>query len=438
MLNYRQPSGLGIYYSILFILTFYVFFFAACNKNDPYALFNEPDRNARLFGIELFHDASVTAISVSALDRTPLYLRKKDVDMLPVSAGYEIVFTESDGNIAVVSEKIDTVFYGEVEIVKKSGELLLKPFEINAISGRTIRLRSFLTISSEMQSITVKADCYEHDLIAAMMTEIVKKDDPQSFKEAVSVLARTNLYTSVAEDRGTYLHESERLGIILGPRLPQKFHYNAIKKTEGYISVFHTQPVFLYSTEICGGMTATPDMIWQELPAEPHYQVVLCDDCLSSGSYEWVNSVDSQILGELLFGNYAHVEIWISKFYENGRPQHITAQMGDIKKTFTVEEFRKKIAQGDGSGIILSDWFEIHNIDGSSEKVQGLRSLSIDYYNVTVPESEEVHFKGWGIGHGVGLCRQSAREKAKSGETFPEIIKNYYPKLVTIRTGSEY
>ncbi len=436
MLNYHVPPGLRTHQIILLALSCCVFYFAACNKNDPYTSLEKHDKNARVFTIELFRDTVVSNISITALDKTPLYLREINADMLPVLSGYEIEFTESDGGLSVISENIDSIFYHDVEIVDKSGNLLLKPFEIHTQTGRTIQLRGFLTVSYGSHGVSIKADCYEHDLIASMMAGIVRINDPQSFQEALSVLFRTNLYAFNAGASNRHMHESERNGIVLGAQLPQKYHYNSISNTDGYIAVVHAEPVVLYSTEICGGMTATPDMVWQELPSAPNYQVVLCENCLLSGSYEWASTLNSNELGELLFGSYNHVNIWISKIYENGRPQLITAQMGDSDKTFTVEEFRNKIGHGDTSEIILSDWFEIKNDDSSSVEVHGPHWLNI-HYNGAMPETEEVLFKGWGIGHGVGLCRESARKQARDGKTFPEIIQYYFPRSQTIRIESE-
>ncbi len=433
MLNYQVPSGLRTYQIFLCALIFCAINFTAC-KNDPYTSLNQHDANAQVFTIELFQNTAINSISISTLDKTPLYiLKKNDIDMAPVFAGLEIVFTELENGISIFSDNVDTVSYQDINIVDQNGNFLLKPFEIHTDTGRTILIRGLLTVSNVRGSIILNADCYEHDIIASMMAEIVKKNDPQPFQEALSVLLRTNLY---AFDGGEPIHESERIGIVLGSESPQKYHYDVIHTTKGYIAVSHNKPVVLYSTEICGGMTATPDMVWQDLPSKPSYQVVLCENCLSTGSYEWIKVVNSHDLGNLLFGSFNHVKVWISKFYENGRPQFITAQMGENKKTYTVEEFRKQIAQGDVSGIILSDWFQIKDSDDALEKEHPLQSLNINYSNMA-PESEEVLFIGWGIGHGVGLCRESARLQARNGKTFPEILRYYFPQLRTIRIESE-
>lgn len=42
-------------------------------------------------------------------------------------------------------------------------------------------------------------------------------------------------------------------------------------------------------------------------------------------------------------------------------------------------------------------------------------------------EGEEVIFEAMGYGHGVGMCQYGARQMAKEGKTFVEILRYYYP-----------
>lgn len=42
--------------------------------------------------------------------------------------------------------------------------------------------------------------------------------------------------------------------------------------------------------------------------------------------------------------------------------------------------------------------------------------------------ADELHIRGTGAGHGVGLCQTGARELAEEGRGFKEILKFYYPK----------
>ena len=39
----------------------------------------------------------------------------------------------------------------------------------------------------------------------------------------------------------------------------------------------------------------------------------------------------------------------------------------------------------------------------------------------------ELQFRGYGMGHGVGLCQYGAQEMAGRGNSFEEILSWYYP-----------
>ena len=54
------------------------------------------------------------------------------------------------------------------------------------------------------------------------------------------------------------------------------------------------------------------------------------------------------------------------------------------------------------------------------------RLLSNDF---TVELDEKmVHFRGYGVGHGVGLCLYSSIQMAKKGDSAPEILDEFYPE----------
>ncbi len=45
-------------------------------------------------------------------------------------------------------------------------------------------------------------------------------------------------------------------------------------------------------------------------------------------------------------------------------------------------------------------------------------------------EGSDYVFKGQGYGHGVGLCQWGARQMAKAGHSYKDILKHYYPKAL--------
>ncbi|MGE3953896.1 MAG: SpoIID/LytB domain-containing protein [Parachlamydiales bacterium] len=60
------------------------------------------------------------------------------------------------------------------------------------------------------------------------------------------------------------------------------------------------------------------------------------------------------------------------------------------------------------------------------QKLVGSEHLVSSDFSVTV-EEDQVHFHGYGEGHGVGLCLHSAEEMAKRGQNARDILKAFFP-----------
>lgn len=438
MLNSYQPPDPGRNYRLLFILTVLLFFHVACDDDYADMTHNEIEITSRLFTVDLFPEQNnIQSLTITAADNRSLYARSPGDERQSVFIGTKMSLTGTENGVRVISEQIDTTFLNDIELTGQTGGHLLSRFEIETGTGRTMVLRGYITVRTKPHDLGITIQSYEHDLIAYLMAPAVTQNDPDSYKETMAVVFRTNLYATVT-DNGTHdtIRESKRAGIVFGTQHPEAYHYDAIQSTDGSVMYARDKPVILFSTEICGGMTATPEMVWHDLTPQPYYQVVICESCLAGDGYQWTNGVRSSALGEVLFGRRDNVEVWISKYYENGRPQFITARMGGRDKTLPVEEFRQQIAERFDSRIILSDWFEIKDDDGAPGGERGPRSIRITYQRDS-SDANIIYFEGWGIGHGVGLCRDAASKHARAGKTFSEILHYYYPRITRGRIDSE-
>ncbi len=59
-------------------------------------------------------------------------------------------------------------------------------------------------------------------------------------------------------------------------------------------------------------------------------------------------------------------------------------------------------------------------------QIIGYEKLPSLLFEVSVTSGVAV-FTGRGSGHGVGLCQWGARERARRGESYREILAHYYP-----------
>ncbi len=432
MLIIFQPASINYIVRIIFVAAV---FFVGCSEKDHYDYIRELDQDTQSFTVSLFHEDTVNSLTITGLDNSQLFVQSKTDTSNLISIPHETMFLHTEDGIEVTTKNGIATFADAVKVVGENGRELFAYLKYAADNGREVVLRGNPVIKAGPKGMRSIVTAYENDLIAAMMVDGVQSGDPEAYKHTMAVVYRTTLYAATSSGDAMLIDVSERSGIQFGTEVPGLLHYTPIEETAEHVALYRNLPVLLYTSKMCGGMTATPDMIWQDMPPEPHHQIIICQECIAKGSYEWSNTVSVEVIGEALFNHRGYVDIWISNFYENGRPKSITAQLGERKKTFTVEEFRKRITtQTDDNQIILSDWFEIETDPDTSDRKPGpLQLLNIN--NSSSPEN--VHFIGWGRGHGVGLCKYSARQQAAAGKNFSEILQHFYPRLETGRIQRE-
>jgi stage II sporulation protein D len=82
--------------------------------------------------------------------------------------------------------------------------------------------------------------------------------------------------------------------------------------------------------------------------------------------------------------------------------------------------------------------------DGTQKEILATRLRELIGYSLlkstrfkTHVDGERVTFSGRGFGHGVGLCQWGAKDLAKSGKSFKEILGHYFPGLKIVSTGAD-
>ncbi|MGM9991741.1 MAG: SpoIID/LytB domain-containing protein [Candidatus Bruticola sp.] len=93
-----------------------------------------------------------------------------------------------------------------------------------------------------------------------------------------------------------------------------------------------------------------------------------------------------------------------------------------VKRTGSGRVAELSIVTDRGSFSISGDkirWI----IGGGKINPLGLKSTLFYVYK----DNDTIIFKGGGWGHGVGLCQEGAQGRAKSGQSYTDIIKHYYP-----------
>jgi stage II sporulation protein D len=186
---------------------------------------------------------------------------------------------------------------------------------------------------------------------------------------------------------------------------------NSVAATAGEFLSISGQPVASYFTAVCGGLSATPAMVWGKSGASDYvYHRVRCLWCQSSGYSNWERAAESAaVLDALSAGvgfRLSHAaEIIVNGYDESGLVRSVTIINGGRQISMSADEFRRSIGRKLGWSTVLSPTFTVER--------RGPRMI----------------FRGRGFGSQVGLCLAGAGAQAQAGRSYREILEFYYPQI---------
>jgi stage II sporulation protein D len=181
----------------------------------------------------------------------------------------------------------------------------------------------------------------------------------------------------------------------------------AVARTAGQILSFEGRPVEGYYTAACGGLLATPAMVWGGTTSYP-YRRIVCRWCRHSRFSRWKRLADAdQILDSLSQFTASRLspltELATNNDVSTGFVQSVTLIDRDRRVVLSADSFRRAIGLRLGWNTVLSPTFTVER--------RGARFI----------------FRGRGFGSQVGLCEEGAVAQAAAGRTYREILSFYYP-----------
>ena len=181
----------------------------------------------------------------------------------------------------------------------------------------------------------------------------------------------------------------------------------AMAATAGQILTYKSRAVEGYYTAACGGLSATPQMIWGGATNYP-YQRIACRWCRQSRFGRWeraanVDAVIKAISAFIVVKLSAATELIIDADRDTGLVQSVTVRDQNRSVVLNTDSFRRAVGLRLGWSTVLSPTFRIER--------RGARFI----------------FKGVGFGSQVGLCEEGAVAQAATGRTYREILNFYYP-----------
>lgn len=184
----------------------------------------------------------------------------------------------------------------------------------------------------------------------------------------------------------------------------------ATRETRGELLFLNSgkiTPVFFHSK--CGGKTLTPGQVWTNEISD--YSSVDCPFCHKHGTKAWNKKIKlSELTAGLTKALYKYKGVSVAK--NDG----LTRLIKDSKNDSHIKFY-------------LGD--EFHVIKKSRLRgTLGRKVLPSNLYKLSSMKNKNIAIKGAGFGHGVGLCQFGAKELAKRGYNYKQILNHYFPKLI--------
>jgi stage II sporulation protein D len=263
--------------------------------------------------------------------------------------------------------------------------------------------------------ITLATDV-ESAVASVVAAEMYGKREGEALK-ALSVIARTFMLSHAGRhsDEGfdfcdtthcqLYRGEADLASEIAAPVVAR-----AVADTAGEVLSFGGRMIETYFTAVCGGLSATPEMVWGGAPGGGYaYQRVSCSWCRGSHYMRWERRAESaSVLDALSAAKGVRLspaaELSIEEEQPGGPVRQVIIRDKGRRLAMATEEFRRAIGLRIGWNKVLSPTFQIER------------------------RGRQFVFRGRGFGSQVGLCLAGTTAQAASGRGYRDILEFYYPR----------
>ena len=172
----------------------------------------------------------------------------------------------------------------------------------------------------------------------------------------------------------------------------------AVNSVQGKIITYEGKPINAFFHSNSGGKTETTVNVW------------------GGTGYSYLQTVET--IGEDAYSQFSS-EVTITKqtFIDKIKINH-----SDFSINFDEEDCIKILEYTDGNRVKK---IKIGNLELSGVEVRTILGLKSANFDIKI-EKDNVSFKVFGYGHGVGMSQTGADSLAKQGKNYEEIIKHFY------------
>ena len=300
-----------------------------------------------------------------------------------------------------------------------------KPIKLATIKSKTGSLKindelyrgsSFIQTSENLEGCDIIMESSLDEYLATLLAKEMNAKWPIEALKAQAVAARSYAYfkmktKQVSKTVGfetNYDIESSEKHQVSGSMLDATMKTTeASLQTKGEVLLDENSkiiPIFFHSK--CGGKTLRPDQVWDNKVSG--YTSVVCPFCHTHGMKNWVKELTEFELSNSL-------KKGLLKYQGVKATQAPYKIINDHKANSQV-----KMYAGDDFHVIKKSRLRA---------VLGRTKLPSNYFVINKSKNK-YEVTGAGYGHGVGLCQFGAKELAKLGYTYKQILKHYFPKMV--------
>ncbi|MCB9092784.1 MAG: SpoIID/LytB domain-containing protein [Halobacteriovoraceae bacterium] len=250
--------------------------------------------------------------------------------------------------------------------------------------------------------------------ISLLLTKEMHPNWPLEALKAQAVAARTYALYQMKKknDNGDLFHleNSEKHQVNGSLEDESEKTKQASFDTAGEILVHGSgelQPIFYHAK--CGGRTLLPSEVWGGYVRG--YKSVACPFCFNHGQKSFHNQMSRAQFSDLLRKLYVY-QFGSSFFKKNYKEKTPIYAYNDSPFNRTGKIFFAGKTQNISKPLL--------------RKIAGRNLIPSNNYTISV-EGDQVHFRGRGLGHGVGLCQLGALELARRGYSYRDILSYYFP-----------
>lgn len=243
------------------------------------------------------------------------------------------------------------------------------------------------------------------EFLVYRLAEIMQKDYEKETMKAQAILLRTEVVQSCKAQNDERI-QVEDAGLV-------KFYYadnseeleryqEAVEETEGLYLCYQGQPIQVSYFKISNGQTRDAKEVWNTDKC-PYLTSVACEQDRASAEWSSTAVADRdhyiQLIKSVVEEAYSEETLWSGG-------QFIYDEAGYVTKVLYVEGEKKT------------------EIDGETFRhLFGLNSASFEMDR----DEKQVIFHVTGVGHGFGMSQYGANFKAINGETYDQILKDFFP-----------